>query len=155
MIVKTETIENPEFFIIGISVRTINQNGQSKKDLMALWEQFEKDQVYFKIPDKLSTDFFCIYTDYETDYTGYYTAVLGYKVNSLTNIPEGFVGITVPGGKYNVYTLGGKCPQNVYVAWQQIWKSGAERRYTADFDQYSPNIVKFEDTEVKIYVGIK
>jgi len=153
MIVKTETIAFDEFHVTGIHVRTIN-NGQSRQDMMALWDKFQNENVYWQIENKASDDIYCVYTDYESDYTGYYTAVLGCKVISLALLPEGFKSILVPEGKYCIYHLAGKCPANVLNAWDQIWNSNIERKYTADFDLYTSNVKNFEDSEVKIYVAV-
>jgi len=155
MIVKTEAIELNEFYVAGISVRTINQNGQAGKDIKALWGRFVTENVFGSLEDKVSGDIYCVYTEYETDYTDYYTAVLGCKVKSLTQIPDGFTGVTIAGGTYIVYSLEGKCPQNVLNAWQDVWNSDVERKYTTDFDVYTPNVKSFEDSEVKIFLAIK
>ena len=155
MITKIETIELPEFYASGITVRTINQNGQSKEDMMALWTQFMADNLIQQIDNKASADIYCFYTDYESDHTGYYTALLGCKVNSLAHLRDGFSGITVPAGEYQVYSLGGKFPENVRLAWQEIWNADAKRAYTADFDLYSAGAKSFEETEVKIYLAVK
>ena len=154
MIVGTEVIEQKAFSLIGISVRTINQNGQSKKDMMALWERFMTDNLVQQIVDRVSDDIYCVYTDYKDDYLDYYTAVLGCRVNSLGHIPEGFTAISIPAGKYQVYSLGGKFPENVRLAWQEIWDANVARKYTADFDLYSAGAKSFDETEVKIYLAI-
>jgi predicted transcriptional regulator YdeE len=154
MIVGTEVIEQKAFSLIGISVRTINQNGQSKKDMMALWERFMTDNLVQQIVDRVSDDIYCVYTDYKDDYLDYYTAVLGCRVNSLDHIPEGFTAISIPAGKYQVYSLGGKFPENVRLAWQEIWDANVARKYTADFDLYSAGAKSFDETEVKIYLAI-
>jgi predicted transcriptional regulator YdeE len=153
MIDKTDLLTLPSFFVAGISVRTIN-NGQAGKDIKALWDRFFGDNILSKIEHKASGDIYNVYADYESDYTGYYTAVLGCRVTTLEGLPEGLTGITVPASKYNVYSLSGKCPHNVLDAWAEIWKSGANRKYSADFDVYTPNYSNFEDSVVKIYVGI-
>jgi predicted transcriptional regulator YdeE len=154
MIVGTEIIEQQAFYIVGISVRTINQNGQSKKDMMALWTRFMTDNLVQQIEDRVSDDIYCVYTDYKNDYMDFYTAVLGCRVNSLTHIPEGFTGINIPAGKYQVYSLAGKFPENVRLAWQEIWDSNVNRKYTADFDLYSAGAKSFDETKVKIYLAI-
>ena len=154
MIDKIEILELPAFFVAGISVRTIN-NGQAGKDIKELWDRFFGENILLKIENKVSGDIYNVYTDYENDHTGYYTAVLGCKVSSLEGLPDGLTGITVPESKYNVYSLSGKCPHNVLDAWAEIWKSSADRKYTADFDVYTPNYNSFEDSAVKIYVGLK
>ncbi len=81
MIDHTKIIRLKPFQIIGISVRTSNQNDHSQKDIGALWARFTKDNLQDQIPGKLSSDMYCVYTDYETDYNGPYTAVIGCKVN--------------------------------------------------------------------------
>ena len=155
MIAKIEETELPAFYAAGITVRTINQNGQSRKDLMALWTRFMSDNILPQINDRAVDDIYCFYTDYESDHTGYYTALLGCKVNSLENIDEGFSGLSVPAGKYQVYLLAGDPLHSILDAWQEIWESDANRAYTADFDLYTANAKSFEETEVKIYLAVK
>ena len=133
---KTEIIEQEGFYIVGISVRTSNQNGQSKKDIDELWFKFMDDNLIKHIPDRASNDVYCVYTDYETDHTGKYTAVLGCKVNSLININNSFTAVAISAGKYQVYSLKNKLSEVISAAWQQIWESDINRKYTADFDLY-------------------
>ena len=76
-------------------------------------------------------------------------------MNSIENISKGFTGINIPAGKYQVYYLAGKFPEFVHDAWQEIWNSDIERKYTTDFDQYSAGAKSFDETEVKIYLAVK
>jgi predicted transcriptional regulator YdeE len=154
MIAKTEIIELDEFLIAGISVRTTNQNRQSQKDIGGLWTRFMNENLQLQIHNRTSDDIYCVYTDYETDHTGFYTAVLGCKVNSLTQIPADFVSLTIVPDKYQVYFLTGKFPENIAEAWRFIWDNITDRKYTADFDLYSANAKSFEETEVKIFLAV-
>jgi predicted transcriptional regulator YdeE len=154
MIVKTEILTQPPFFVAGIAVRTIN-NGQAGKDIKALWDRFFAENILSKIDHKVSGDIYNVYTDYENDYTGYYTAILGCKVSTLVGLKDGFTGVTIPADKYKVHSLGGKGFHKVIDAWQEIWNTETNRKYTVDFDVYTPNYKSFEDSEVKIFVGIK
>ncbi|MDF2433522.1 MAG: hypothetical protein JWP44_3153 [Mucilaginibacter sp.] len=155
MIDKIEVIQQDQFFITGISVRTTNQNGQSQNDIGALWTRFMNDDLLKKIAARIADDIYCVYTDYETDHTGFYTAVLGCKVKAMNDTPDGFIGVAIPAGKYQVYTLAGKFPDNVANAWKQIWNSEVDRAYTADFDLYSSGAKSFEETEVQIFLAVK
>jgi len=155
MIAKTELIQQKEFQITGISVRTHNADGQSQKDIGALWTRFINDELIHEITDKVSDDIYCVYTDYETDHTGCYTTVLGCKVTSASVIPDGFMQITIPEGKNKIYYLSGQFPQKVAEAWQEIWRSNIDRAYTADYDLYGADPESFEATEVKIYLAVK
>ena len=155
MILNIETTQLPGFDAVGIMVRTTNQNGQSAKDIGALWTRFMTGNLGAQINDKASPDIYCFYTDYESDHTGYYTALLGCKVNSPAQVGEGLSAMSVPAGKYKVYSLGGKFPENVHLAWQEIWAGDVNRAYSIDFDLYSGNAKSFEETEVKIYLAVK
>ncbi len=155
MISKTDLVHLDAFNIIGIAARTTNQNAQARTDIGELWTRFMQDNILQQIPGKVTDDIYCVYTDYETDHTGPYTAILGCKVNSLTEIPDGFTGITIAAEKYEVYFLEGKFPDNVGDAWMSIWENATDRKYTADFDLYSAGAKSFEETEVKIYLAVQ
>ena len=49
--------------IVGISVRTTNQNGQAMQDIGNLWQRFFSEQLLTKIPNKVSDAIYNIYTD--------------------------------------------------------------------------------------------
>ena len=83
-----------EFNVIGISVRTTNENGQAGQDIPALWNNFITNGLADKIPNKIDTSIYCIYTEYEKDHTKPYTTILGCKVSDLLTIPDGMVGKT-------------------------------------------------------------
>jgi len=143
------------FFLEGISVRTTNKNGQSAKDIGELWGRFMDNNVLLQIEDRITDEIYCVYTDYESDYTGFYTAVLGCKVSSLDNIPEGLISLIVPAADYVKYVAKGRLPDCVAEAWQNIWNSDLDRSYIADFDAWGANVQNPEDAEVDIYVGVK
>jgi len=82
------------FNIIGISVRTTNENGQAVKDIPALWNRFMSEGIANKIPNKTSESIYCIYTEYEKDHTKPYTTIIGCRVDQVENIPAGMVGET-------------------------------------------------------------
>ncbi len=75
-------LELEDFEIVGIAVRTTNQNGQAEKDIGTLWENFYKDESIAKIEGKISEDLYCIYTEYEKDHLGAYTTILGYQIET-------------------------------------------------------------------------
>jgi len=152
---KPEIVRLPEFFVAGMPVRTTNQNGQSQKDIGGLWGKIMQESLLEKIKGKLSNDTYCVYTDYESDYLGSYTCIIGCKVDSLDHLPDDMVGISIAAGKYKVYQPERKSPEKVHITWQEIWKSGVNRSYKADFDLYSAGAKSFEETEVKIYLAIK
>lgn len=151
---KTIVIE--PFKIIGISVRTTNENGQAVKDIPALWNQFFTENTVSKIPGKISDDVFCIYTDYEKNHTRPYTTIIGCKVDHLDSIPEGMVGKSISKTNYTVFTAKGKIADGiVFNEWLKIWESSVNRLYTADFEIYGAKAQNPEDAEVEIFIASK
>ena len=47
-----ENIKIEAFNVIGIAVKTTNENGQAGKDIPALWEKFISEGILDKIPNK-------------------------------------------------------------------------------------------------------
>lgn len=151
---NTEPIES--FSVIGISVRTTNENQQAMTDIGQLWQQFISENLTDKIPNKIDTTVYCIYTDYEKDHTRPYTTVLGCRVSTLDIIPEGMIGKTFAGGAYQKVTAKGNIFQGALAeAWTQIWNSDLNRSYTADFEVYSEKAKNPEDAEVDIFIAIQ
>jgi predicted transcriptional regulator YdeE len=137
------------FTIIGLTVRTTNQDGQSQHDISNLYSNFFSNHIADKIPGKISSDLICAYTEYESDMNGPYTVLLGYKVSDTENIPEGLHSIIVPAMNYQVYTSPDARPETVVQTWIQIWQSDIPRAYQTDFDVY------LQDGRVETYVSIK
>ena len=144
----------PAFKIIGISVRTSNEDGRAKKDIGTLFASFLSLLMPEQIPGRLSPDIYCIYTEYESDFNGPYTCIVGCRVDSLENIPDGFVGIYIAESAYRVYKSVGNLAECVEDTWMQIWQSDINRKYAADFDIYGEGAMDPENAEVDIYVSI-
>ncbi len=144
------------FKVIGISVRTTNENGQAGNDIGALWNKFMTEGIIAKIPNKIDNTVYSIYTEYESDYTKPYTTILGCKVENLNTIPEGMVSLEIEGGNSAKFTSKGNLNNGVvYEEWTKIWNSDLERKYTADFEVYSKKAQNPEDAEVDIFVALK
>jgi len=145
------------FKIIGISTETTNQNNQAAADLAALWQRFYAEEIFNKIPNKESEDVYAVYTDYESDYTGKYTTIIGQRVTSLGNIPDGFVGREIKNEKLLRYKAKGEMPQAVLETWQEIWANDIAlyRTYNADFEVYGEKSQQGVDSEVEIYIGVR
>jgi len=151
---KTEQIE--QFNIVGISVRTTNENAQAAKDIPLLWNKFFAENVAEKISNKTSTDIYCMYTDYVKDHTQPYTTILGFKVENLDQIPEGMVGKKISAGNYTPFIAQGKLSDGiVYNEWLKIWEAPVNRAFTADFEIYGPKAQNPDSAEVKILIALK
>ena len=146
----------PKFNVIGISVRTTNENAQASTDIPALWARFMNEAIAAKIPNKLDQSLYCIYTDYEKDHTRPYTTILGCQVSSLAVIPEGMVGVTFEAANYSKFVAKGNILQGmVFNEWTKIWNSDLPRAYTADFEVYGEKAQNPVDAAVDIFIALK
>jgi predicted transcriptional regulator YdeE len=151
-----KTTRMNSFQVIGIKVRTTNENMQAAKDIPALWEQFMTNNIFEKIPNKQNNDVYAIYTNYESDYTGAYDMIIGCKVYNLSEVPSEMSALEIPETSYQEFTAEGKLNDNiVYNKWMEIWQSELNREYKADFEIYPENVVPTEDTKVPIYISVR
>ena len=150
-----ETQKLQAFHIIGIAVRTTNENGQAGEDIPALWAKFMAEGVLEKIPNKLGNAVYSIYTDYEKDHTKPYTTILGCKVENLNEIPDGMVGKTIEEATYKKFVAKGNLAEGaVYKEWTKIWNAAIDRSFTADFEVYDENAQDPTNAEVAIYIAL-
>ncbi|WP_340066830.1 GyrI-like domain-containing protein [Ascidiimonas aurantiaca] len=145
------------FKIVGITIKTTNQDGKAAEDLGKLWEQFYSQDISGKILNKKSDAIYSVYTDYESDYTGKYTCIIGLCVESLEQIPDGLTGREFESGEYRKFIAKGQMPKAVSETWQEIWKKDKElnRTYTADFEIYGHRSQNGENAEIDIYIATK
>jgi predicted transcriptional regulator YdeE len=146
----------PKFSVIGISVRTTNENEQAGKDIPALWKKFMEEGIAEQIPNKIDNTLYCIYTEYEKDHTKPYTTILGCKVEILETIPNGMVGKTFEDATYTKHIAKGNIFQGiVFNEWVKIWNSDLNRTFIADFEVYGEKAQNPENAEIDIFVGVK
>ncbi|UKB82218.1 GyrI-like domain-containing protein [Chryseobacterium sp. MEBOG06] len=151
-----DNIKVEPFNIIGISVRTTNENNQAAKDIPLLWEKLINDNVLNNIPKKIDDTVYSIYTDYEKDHTKPYTTVLGCRVENLDDIPEGMVGKSFDGGNYIKFTAKGNLAEDLVInEWFKIWNMDLDRAFTADFELYGKKTQNPSDEEVNILIAVK
>jgi predicted transcriptional regulator YdeE len=141
--------------VIGIAVRTTNENNQAAADIPALWQRFFSEGLAARIPNKVDDTLYCIYTDYEKDFTRPYTTVLGCAVTSLEAIPEGMTSVTIASGAYVHFEAKGNLSEGaVYEAWTKIWNSGLERAYSTDVEVYGARAQNPEEAVVDIWIAV-
>lgn len=144
------------FKVIGISVRTTNENGQAGTDIVALWNKFMTEGVLDKIPNKVDNTVYSIYTEYESDYTKPYTTLLGCKVSDISTVPDGMVAMEFNGGNYSNFTAKGDLTEGaVFNKWSEIWEMDLDRAYTADFEVYGVKSQDQTNAEVDIFIALK
>lgn len=151
-----QTVKIEPFNIIGISIRTTNENGQASKDIAELWQRFMSENTLSKIPNKVNNEIYSLYTDYESDHTKPYTAILGCKVENLDDIPNGMLGKSFRRGKYVKTTVKGDLMKGlIFNHWSKIFEMDLDRNYIADFEVFGEKAQNPSDAEVDFYVGVK
>lgn len=145
------------FKLIGISVRTTNQNNQVQEDLGKLWGQFSSENINEEISNKISNEILAIYTDYQSNDTEDYTTIIGVPVSTLNEIPNGMIGQEFQPENFKKFIAKGEMPKAVDDTWINIWEQdeNLNRKYTYDFELYGANCNKGTDSEVEIFVAVK
>jgi predicted transcriptional regulator YdeE len=144
------------FQIIGIAVRTTNENQQAAKDIGDLWNRFITKEILQKTPNKVDNTIYSVYTDYESDYTKPYTTILGCKVTNTNNVPKGMISKTITGGKYIKFVAKGNLTEGaVFKTWTKIWETDLQRKYTTDFEVYGEKAQNPLKAEVPIFIATK
>ena len=145
------------FKLIGISVRTTNQNNQVQEDLGKLWGQFSSENINEEIPNKISNEILAIYTDNQSNDTEDYTTIIGVPVSTLNEIPNGMIGQEFQPENFKKFIAKGEMPKAVDDTWINIWEQdkNLNRKYTYDFELYGANCNKGTDSEVEIFVAVK
>lgn len=142
--------------LIGLKLpsKTTNENNQSMKDCGELWTRFEKEEVFKKIPNKLSEEVLAVYHDYEGDHTQPFSYFIGCKVEEGTELPDGLRSLTIPAGNYQKVTAKGEMPNCIAEKWREIWESDIPRIYKTDYEVYDERSQDWSNAEVDIYLSV-
>jgi predicted transcriptional regulator YdeE len=156
-------VKLPEFSVIGIQALTSNADEMTGDGAIPKqWARFFKEGIADKIPNKVDSTIYAVYTGYARDRNGEYDFIVGMKVSGVSDIPPGMVATKVPGGTYAAVTSAkGPVAQVVPQAWQQVWslddhkQLGGARAYKADFELYDQRSQNPQDSQVDLYLGLK
>jgi predicted DNA-binding transcriptional regulator YafY len=151
-----QNVKIEPFKIIGIAIRTTNENGQAAQDIAQLWGKFMGEDILTKIPNKIDHTIYSLYTDYEGDHNKPYTTIIGCKVETLEDVPAGMVGKPIAGGDYLKTTARGNLNEGLIVKqWTNIWEMDLDRTYDADFEVFGEKAQNPLDAEIEFLVGVK
>lgn len=152
-----QTLSIDAFNIVGIEIRTTNVDYKGAEEIGAMWGRFLSEGILQQIPNKVDDTIYSLYTEYETDHTGAYTAVLGCKVTSTDNIPEGMVSKRIEGGNYAKLTAKGDLTQGLIAnKWNEIWEMDLKRTYTTDYEVFGENKASNpSDAEVDFLIAVE
>jgi predicted transcriptional regulator YdeE len=156
-------VEQPGFSVIGIQLRTGNAKEVTGGGAIPQqWDKFFKEGIADKIPNKVDSTIYAVYTNYASDHNGEYDFIIGMKVSSVSDVPPGMVAKRIPSARFAVITSAkGPVAQVVPQAWQHLWslednkQLGGVRAYKADFELYDQRSQNPQDSQVDLYVGLK
>lgn len=141
-----------EVSVSGYSTVTNNAAEMSpdKGKIPALWQKFDAEvPVDYRGGERV----YGVYYDYESDHTGDFTVLAGFD-GSVDKANTKIETITVPAGKYLVFSCTGDMPQIAIDAWTQVWQYFSQtspeykRLFTVDFEHY-PN-----GNAIDVYIAI-
>jgi predicted transcriptional regulator YdeE len=146
-----------EVRVIGIEARTSNAKEMTAEGVIGnLWARLNREGFLTRIPNKADSAIVALYTDYESDKDGAYSFLLGARVSSAANVPEGMVARKIPAGRYAVFTSEkGPAQRVVFETWKRIWGAPLDRTYKTDFEVYDERAADPENMQMSIYVGVR
>ena len=143
--------------LIGIKLphKTSNVNEQAMADCGSLWQKFEQEGIFNKIPGKTAFEIYAVYYDYDGDHTQPYSYFIGCPVTPGTEVPEGLQTLEIPAQNYTHIVAKGKMPDCVADAWREIWQANHNRAYGFDFEIYGEKAGDWNNAEVDIYLSVR
>ncbi len=150
-----QNVKIEPFKMIGLSIMTTNQNGKAAQDIASLWNKFLGESIVDKIPNKVDSTIYSLYTDYEGDHLLPYRVILGCKVSDLAIVPEGMIAREFQGGSYVKTVAKGDLTQGLIVNhWSKLWEMTLDRKYSADFEVFGEKAQNPLDAEVEFFVAV-
>ena len=152
-------VEQNEFSVIGIAARTSNAREMTADGIIGKqWGRLMQEGVYGNIPNKADQNIVAVYTDYASDHNGEYTYLLGARVTSDADVPDGMVAKKIPAGRFAVFTSDrGPAPKVVPETWIKINsmpQSSLDRAYHVDNEIYDERARDPQNLVVDVHVGI-
>ncbi len=139
--------------ITGISIRTDNATEMTPEQgkIGPLWQKFDElIPVNYQGGERV----YGIYTNYESDHTGKFDVLAGFDGASTPDSVE-VKKISIPDGKYLVFSHKGEMPQIAIDAWTEVWQyftsdnAEYERLFSVDFEYYPYN------NEIEVHIAVK
>lgn len=146
-------VELPETSVVGLCARARNDDPEMGAVIGGLWQKLFQEGIFFAIPNPADDHSIGMYDAYETDMTGPYDVTIGRRVTGVQPLP-GTVVKTIPAGKYAEFVIRGDIQKAVGEFWMEVWKMPLDRAYTADFEEYWPE-VPGEDQEIHVFLALK
>lgn len=146
-----EIVKVEEKKVIGLALRTNNQNPQMPEQIGGLWENFFNQNLLQKL-NCTAQILYGVYYNYETDFTGAYDILICCEGKETKNLPQGVVSAKIEAGTYARFVLEDSSPKGISDFWTKLWSMSLKRKYHTDFEQY----IQQENgkRQVSVYIGL-
>ena len=152
---KYEVVNLEEKTLVGIGVRTTNENMKAMEDIGIVWGRFIGEDIIGTIKNRVNEMAIGLYTEYEGDFTKPYKFYAGVEVEKVHDLNRGLEVKTINGGKYAKFTVKGHMQQAVGEAWGKIWEMDLDRKYDCDFEIYHNDSEDMNNQTIDIYIALK
>ena len=149
-----EIVALGEKTVIGLMVKTTNENNEAMLDIGRLWGEFMQKGAYDAVSSKVNAKSIGLYTDYEGDFTKPYNFVVCSEVSNTNYIPDKMTVKKIPEGKYARFIIRGHVQQAVGEFWSRLWELPLDRKYSSDFEEYQNNSNDMNNQEIHIYIAL-
>ncbi len=149
-----EIVYLEEKTVVGLMVKTTNENNKEMVDIGRLWEEFLQEGTYEAISSKVNAKFIGMFTDYEGDFTKPYNFVTCCEVSDTNCIPANMVAKKISKGKYARFIISGDVQQVIGEFWSSLWEMQIDRKYSTDFEEYQNNTGDLANQEIHIYIAL-
>jgi predicted transcriptional regulator YdeE len=153
---QMEKIKQKNFRLAGLKLenKTTNENGLASIDCGNLWQRFESEKFFERIPNKLTNEIYAVYYDYEKDETAPYSYFIGCKIDETTEIPNDLLELIIPSQNYKKIIVNGVMTGCVIDAWKKIWTKKMDRQFGFDFEVYGERSQDWNNAELDIFISV-
>lgn len=144
--------------IVGLEIKTSNQDGRAMKDIPPLWQRFYSENLKNQIENRVSDVVYGLYTNYEGDHTQPYSLIVGYEVEQKPEkLPVGCSFYETQESSYVCIPTEGAFPDGLIEAWNFVWGSKLKRRFTHDFEVYDETFdpTSGSSSGVHLYIAVE
>jgi predicted transcriptional regulator YdeE len=154
-------VNEDSFLVAGYSIQTNNADEISGRGRIGrLWQDFFQKNLAATIPDRVDQRLIVVYSDYSSDENGEFTYLLGARVSSIGNLPEGMDYRRIIAGRYAVVTTRrGPLLDILEEAWKRIWAArtselGGRRAFATDYEVHDERRSNPSLARVEIHIGV-
>lgn len=153
-------VEEKEFSVIGIVLRTTNAAAINEGSIGQHWQRFFSEDVLSQVPNKVDNAIVALYYGYESDRNSSYNLLVGARVTSTDSIPAGMVAHQVAAQKRAVFVSEqGPKGQVCFGLWKKIWsledQHVLKRSYDADYELYDERSTDPNNAIVEIHIAVQ